>query len=255
MNTQVPTPGESPRRRLHPLVAAAAVSIILLCTVAAASLLGWIPTPGAEPTEQALEQEKAPVHEAQVQAQAEAQAREASGSADVSSDADTGPGSPAAQAAASSQGRTEAPSPAPAKPASAPKSSSAQASATGKSAASPAVCANCGVVETIRTVQVPKKNEGYNVVGTVAGGVVGGVVGHQFGGGSGKDALTVLGAVGGALAGHEIERNIRQQQTVTHYELTVRMNNGSKRTFRSSQPFAYASGDHVRVENDQLLPR
>ncbi|CAM3976318.1 glycine zipper 2TM domain-containing protein [Bordetella muralis] len=249
MNTQVPTPGETPRRRLHPLVATAAVSVIVLSTVAVASLLGWIPTPGAEPTGQT------PVHEAQVQAEAEAQ--QASADPDASSgvvgEGETAP--PASQADASAQGRTKAPSPAPAKSASVSKSSASQTSAAGKSSVSSATCANCGVVETIRTVQVPKKNEGYNVVGTVAGGVVGGVVGHQFGGGSGKDALTVLGAVGGALAGHEIERNIRQQQTVTHYELTVRMDNGSKRTFRSSQPFAYASGDHVRVENDQLLPR
>ncbi|OZI54024.1 glycine zipper 2TM domain-containing protein [Bordetella genomosp. 4] len=250
MNTQVPTPSETPRRRLHPLVAAAAVSVIVLSTVAVASLLGWIPTPGAEPTGQT------PVHEAQVQAEAEAEAQQASADPDASSGV-VGQGEaapPAAQADASAQGRTEAPSPAPApaKSASASKSSASQTSVAGKSSAT---CANCGVVETVRTVQVPKKNEGYNVVGTVAGGVVGGVVGHQFGGGSGKDALTVLGAVGGALAGHEIERNIRQQQTVTHYELTVRMDNGSKRTFRSSQPFAYASGDHVRVENDQLLPR
>lgn len=247
MNTQVPTP----RRRLHPLVATAAVSVIVLSTVAVASLLGWIPTPWAESTGQP------PVHEAQVQAEAEAQ--QASADADASSGVvgEAGVAPPAAQSSASAQGRAEAQSSAaaPAKSASASKSSSSQASAASKSSASSAACANCGVVETVRTVQVPQKNEGYNVVGTVAGGVVGGVVGHQFGGGSGKDALTVLGAVGGALAGHEIERNIRQQQTVTHYELTVRMDNGSKRTFRSSQPFAYASGDHVRVENDQLLPR
>ena len=66
-----------------------------------------------------------------------------------------------------------------------------------------------------------------HLIGTIAGGVAGGVVGNQFGGGNGKTALTVLGAVGGALAGREVERNIRQQQTVTHYELTVRMSDGS----------------------------
>ena len=40
-----------------------------------------------------------------------------------------------------------------------------------------------------------------HLIGTIAGGVAGGVVGNQFGGGNGKTALTVLGAVGGALAG------------------------------------------------------
>ncbi|WP_262340899.1 glycine zipper 2TM domain-containing protein, partial [Bordetella pertussis] len=104
------------------------------------------------------------------------------------------------------------------------------------------------------TVQVPVRDDSNHLIGTVAGGVVGGVVGNQFGGGHGRDALTVLGAVGGALAGREVERNIREQQTVTHYELTVRMSDGSRRQFRSAQPFAFASGDRVRVENDQLLP-
>ncbi|WP_175207815.1 glycine zipper 2TM domain-containing protein, partial [Achromobacter anxifer] len=117
----------------------------------------------------------------------------------------------------------------------------------------PQACATCGVVESIRQVQVPVKDNSDHLIGTIGGGVVGGVVGNQFGGGSGKTALTVLGAVGGALAGREVERNIRQQQTVTHYELTVRMSDGSTRQFRSAQPFAFASGDHVRVENNQLL--
>ncbi|WP_244960529.1 glycine zipper 2TM domain-containing protein, partial [Achromobacter marplatensis] len=115
-------------------------------------------------------------------------------------------------------------------------------------------CQSCGVVESVRQVQVPVKDNSDHLVGTIGGGVVGGVVGNQFGGGSGKTALTVLGAVGGALAGREVERNIRQQQTVTHYELTVRMGDGSARQFRSAQPFAFASGDRVRVENNQLLP-
>ncbi|MBV7484923.1 glycine zipper 2TM domain-containing protein [Bordetella sp. BOR01] len=217
MNTPVPAPGETRRRGLHPLVATAAGSVIVLCAIAAAALVGWLPTPWAESSGQ-----QPPLHEAQAQAAEQGQAQ---------------PAAPPAP-------------PVPAKVATAPKAAPAP-----KPAAKPATCADCGVVETIRPVQAPVQNQGNNVVGTVAGGVVGGVVGHQFGGGHGKDALTVLGALGGALAGHEIERNIRQQQTVTHYEMTVRMNDGSTRMFRSAQPFAYASGDHVRVENGQVLPR
>ncbi|CPK75992.1 glycine zipper 2TM domain-containing protein [Bordetella pertussis] len=179
-------PSESaPRRRLHPLLGAAAVSVIILSAVAVAAMTGVLPnlSAGSSP-----------------------------------------------QAAASAQ----------------------EAALAGPEAA-PA-CATCGVVEGIRTVQVPVRDDSNHLIGTVAGGVVGGVVGNQFGGGHGRDALTVLGAVGGALAGREVERNIREQQTVTHYELTVRMSDGSRRQFRSAQPFAFASGDRVRVENDQLLP-
>ncbi len=215
---------DTPRRGLHPLVAAAAVAVIVMCSVGVAAVLGWLPTPSANPHAEEAVAEAGP---------------EDANLAPLP--APLAPGAPA-----------QAARPAPAQPARAPQASApapAPAPAPAKQA-----CANCGVVETIRQVQVPVKDESNNLVGTIAGGVAGGVVGNQFGGGSGKTALTVLGAVGGALAGREVERNIRQQQTVTHYELTVRMNDGSARQFRSAQPFAFASGDHVRVENNQLLP-
>lgn len=220
-----PVQSDSARRGLHPLVSAAAIAVIVMCSVGVAAVLGWLPTPSAtpHPEDPALAQagpEGANLAPVQPGAPGQPQA--------------PGVRPPAAQAQpqAQAQGR---PAPAPAVPA-------AQA------------CRTCGVVETIRQVQVPVKDNSDHLVGTIAGGVAGGVVGNQFGGGSGKTALTVLGAVGGALAGREVERNIRQQQTVTHYELTVRMNDGSTRQFRSAQPFAFASGDHVRVENNQLLP-
>lgn len=208
---------ENPRRGLHPLVAAAAIAVIVMCAVGVAAVLGWLPSPSANP------HADAPV-------------------------AGAGPESanlaPAPQAAVP--------------PAPAPAQTGRPASAAAPRPAAPApaqqACQSCGVVEAVRQVQVPVKDNSDHLVGTIGGGVVGGVVGNQFGGGSGKTALTVLGAVGGALAGREVERNIRQQQTVTHYELTVRMSDGSARQFRSAQPFAFASGDRVRVENNQLLP-
>lgn len=210
---------ENPRRGLHPLVAAAAIAVIVMCAVGVAAVMGWLPSPSANP------HADAPV-------------------------GGVGPESanlaPAPQAAV------------PPAPAPAPAQTGRPASAAAPRPAAPApaqqACQSCGVVESVRQVQVPVKDNSDHLVGTIGGGVVGGVVGNQFGGGSGKTALTVLGAVGGALAGREVERNIRQQQTVTHYELTVRMGDGSARQFRSAQPFAFASGDRVRVENNQLLP-
>lgn len=220
-----PAPTESPRRGLHPLVAAAAIAVIVMCSVGVAAVMGWLPTPSATPHAE---------DPALAQAGPEA--------------ANLAPAQPA------TPGQSQAPASRP--PVQAQQAQQAQAQ--GRPAPAPApvaqACRNCGVVETIRQVQVPVKDNSDHLVGTIAGGVAGGVVGNQFGGGSGKTALTVLGAVGGALAGREVERNIRQQQTVTHYELTVRMNDGSTRQFRSAQPFAFASGDHVRVENNQLLP-
>ncbi|QGD27729.1 glycine zipper 2TM domain-containing protein [Bordetella holmesii] len=181
-------------RRIHPLLAAAAIAIIVLCSVGVAAILGWLP---GSPAQDGVPQPSAAMR--------------------------------AEQAAVSGP---EAANLAPA-----------------------AACPSCGVVAALRQVQVPKRDNSNHIIGTVAGGVVGGVVGNQFGGGHGKDALTVLGAVGGALAGREVERNIRQQDTVTQYELTVRMADGSKRLFHSAQPFTYGQGDAVRVENNQLLPR
>ncbi|AZS77161.1 glycine zipper 2TM domain-containing protein [Achromobacter spanius] len=204
------------RSGLHPLVAAAAIAVIVMCAVGVAAVMGWLPSPSANPHADTPVAEAGPEDANLAPAPAQAQAQ---------------PSAPQAQQA---------------RPASAPRAS---APAPAKQA-----CQSCGVVETIRQVQVPVKDNSDHLVGTIGGGVVGGVVGNQFGGGSGKTALTVLGAVGGALAGREVERNIRQQQTVTHYELTVRMSDGSARQFRSAQPFAFASGDHVRVENNQLLP-
>lgn len=215
MNTS--TSSAPPRRGLHPLVAAAAVAVIVMCSVGVATVLGWLPTPSANPHADAAVAEAGP---------------EDANLAPAPAAAPSGANKPAGQAQQSQSAQAPRPAAAPAQQA----------------------CATCGVVETIRQVQVPAKDNSDHLVGTIAGGVAGGVVGNQFGGGSGKTALTVLGAVGGALAGREVERNIRQQQTVTHYELTVRMSDGSTRQFRSAQPFSFASGDHVRVENNQLLP-
>ncbi|VFR34497.1 Outer membrane lipoprotein [plant metagenome] len=137
----------------------------------------------------------------------------------------------------------------------APEAKPAKPAQPAKPAAKPAAtaaadCARCGTVESVRQIQVPVDNQGNAIVGTLAGGVVGGVVGNQFGGGNGKTALTVLGAVGGALAGREIERNIQGQRTVTRHEMKVRMSDGELRTFNSQEPFNLASGDHVRINDN-----
>lgn len=93
-------------------------------------------------------------------------------------------------------------------------------------------CTNCGVVESVQAVQ--QKGEGTGL-GAVAGGVVGGVVGNQIGKGNGRKAMTVLGAVGGGFAGHEIEKRARAE---TVYSVRVRMNDGTIRTVTHQEPLA-----------------
>lgn len=109
------------------------------------------------------------------------------------------------------------------------------------------VCAECGTVLAVRTVVVQEKTSG---LGAVGGAVVGGVVGHQFGNGHGKDAMTAAGALGGALAGNHIEKQRKQQR---HYEVSLKMENGSRRTLKLAQAPQVASGDRVRVEDGQLV--
>jgi outer membrane lipoprotein SlyB len=108
-----------------------------------------------------------------------------------------------------------------------------------------ATCNNCGMVESVQTVQ--HKGEGSGA-GAVIGGVVGGVVGNQMGGGSGKTAMTVLGAIGGGMAGNEIEK---RQKSSTVYNVRVRMDDGSLRRVTLGQA-AVARGDRVAVEGQNL---
>jgi len=106
------------------------------------------------------------------------------------------------------------------------------------------VCTTCGVVESVQAVK--RKGEGTGL-GAVAGGVVGGAVGNQFGKGNGRAAMTVLGAVGGGFAGHEIEKQARAE---TVYTVRVRMNDGTVRTVTRQQPVAV--GARVTVNGQTL---
>ncbi|MGE0498532.1 MAG: glycine zipper 2TM domain-containing protein [Ramlibacter sp.] len=113
------------------------------------------------------------------------------------------------------------------------------------------VCSTCGVVESVTAVQHQGQvngiaNSGVGL-GAVAGGLVGGLLGNQVGGGNGKTAATVLGAAGGAYAGHAIEKNSKKY---TSYQMRVRMADGSYRTIEQSG--AIAAGTSVRVEGNSL---
>jgi outer membrane lipoprotein SlyB len=113
--------------------------------------------------------------------------------------------------------------------------------------ASAPVDASAGVIESIRPIKHTPPTSG---VGAVAGGVVGGVVGNQIGGGNGKTAMTVLGAVGGGVLGNHIEK---QQKTTTSYQVSVRMDNGTRRTVSLSQVGGWQVGERVRLQQGQLV--
>lgn len=117
----------------------------------------------------------------------------------------------------------------------------------------PVVCADCGTVEAVTAMQRQGEVNGVAVgdttvgLGTVAGGVIGGLLGNQVGGGSGKTAMTVLGAAGGAFAGNQVEKNMKK---VTVYQVRVRMNDGSIRTVEVSSSIPV--GSRVIVEGNNL---
>lgn len=112
-----------------------------------------------------------------------------------------------------------------------------------------AACGQCGVIESIRAIEMKGQGSG---IGAVAGGVTGAVVGSQFGHGGGRTALGVLGAAGGAYAGHEIEKNIRK---TTSWRVSVRMDDGSVRTLSQSTQPPFAVGEKVKVVNGALAAR
>ena len=115
-----------------------------------------------------------------------------------------------------------------------------------RAAAPAAVCRECGVVESVQAVT--RKGEATGL-GAVAGGVLGAAVGNQMGKGNGRDAMTVIGAVGGGVAGHEIEK--RAKSTTVHV-VKVRMDDGSLRTIE--QAAAARTGERVIVEGNKLRP-
>lgn len=108
-------------------------------------------------------------------------------------------------------------------------------------------CRDCGVVQAVQPVDVPGQP---GVAGAVAGGVVGAIIGNQIGRGDGRLAARVLGALGGAMAGREIERAHRQR---THYDVVLRLDDGSEQRRRYSAPPPFRPGDRVKIAQDRWL--
>ncbi len=109
------------------------------------------------------------------------------------------------------------------------------------------VCANCGTVASINVVK--KEGEGSGL-GAVAGGVAGGVLGNQVGQGRGRTAATVVGAGAGAYAGHQVEKHMK---TTERYNVAVRMEDGTNRTFSYEKEPAFRAGDKVKVVDGALV--
>lgn len=208
--------------RIHPLVATAAVAVTLASLVGIAAMTGLLPDSHSG---------NAPAITAE-------------------------PVAPLAVAEAP-KGAAEVPQAMPAKPVAAPKPAPVRAAAASPRpvyneapvARAPAVCNDCGRVESVQAIQHAAPPSG---LGIAAGAVVGGLLGNQVGGGNGRTLATVAGAVGGGYAGNEVEKRTRGTTT---YEVRVRMENGTLRTFPQSGPDGWRAGDPVRVVNGALTSR
>jgi outer membrane lipoprotein SlyB len=237
-------------QRLHPLVAAAAVSVIAVSALGAVALVNGqvfarhsdvtpatvasaaplapatpepvpatVPTPAAQPPAVKLDKPVAKAPAAKPRAPA----------ADAPA--------PVAQAPVVTPPVITAPPPVEAVPA--PRSVTPPVIAQ--------VCHDCGTVIGVREVKEPGHGSG---IGAVAGGVLGAVLGNQVGEGQGKKAARVLGAVGGAVAGHQIEK---QTRSAVYYLVDVRMDDGTTTTVRRDTAPAIQGGARVRVQGGQLL--
>ena len=111
------------------------------------------------------------------------------------------------------------------------------------------ICHECGVIESVREVEVKSAAVG---PGTVIGGIAGGILGNQVGRGNGRSAMTVLGAIGGAVAGHEIENNTNKAR---RYEIVIRFEDGTTQQITQETPPAWRSGDQVRLVNGVITAR
>ncbi|RZL88884.1 MAG: glycine zipper 2TM domain-containing protein [Variovorax sp.] len=79
-----------------------------------------------------------------------------------------------------------------------------------------------GVIEQITPTQLQSSH--HAGIGAVVGGVAGLGLGSLIGGGTGRDVAMVLGTVGGALAGNEVQK--RYDQPVAGQQIIVRTGSG-----------------------------
>lgn len=219
----------------HPLLLVAAASITVLSLAGVGVLAGWLPGPGAQPAVPAAlatVPATAPISVRQHVPVPQEKAKPVAKSSDPSL-------------------RRAAPTPVATSPAVAVSPAPTLAAANHEPAyrtpmPAASVCNECGVVEAVREVAVEAKGSGG---GAVAGGVVGGLIGNQLGRGATRDIATVLGAVGGAYAGNHIEKSVKESK---RYDVVVRFEDGSSRTFSSDSPPVWHSGDRVKLQNGAL---
>ncbi len=209
------------RTQLHPLLAIAAVAVIVTCLLAIGVMVGLVPSPFLKGRASASATGQPPLANKAM------------------SDYSLAPRTPAPSS------RQSATSPRP--PVGSTQSTMPSQTVAGGSTTAPPICATCGTVTGVRTI---RKQGDASMLGPAAGGLVGGLLGHQIGSGRGNTIATVLGAGAGAAAGTEIER---RSKSTTHYVVDVRMEDGSIRHFTYGSAPGVEAGSKVRVVGGKLV--
>lgn len=226
--------------RLHPLIATAAGSVILVSMVGIAAITGLLPDSRGNPAPLALMTEKAP--ETLMDASIEDKPKVDENTALTNKLTADIPAEPPVKKAAVSKPVSKP------QPVHQAKSEAVQPITRPVPYQPPVVaqapvCYSCGRVESVYAVPGAASSG----LGVAAGTVVGGLLGNKVGKGNGRKVATVAGAIGGSLAGLEVERRM-----TTSYEVRVRMEDGQVRTFPYDNQPHWQSGDRIRVVNGYL---
>lgn len=233
------SPGQVPSsRRMHPLVATAAVAVIIASLTAVAAITGVLPTSkatqGSTDPNVAAQSSTAPASPAPLALAAPGQTTQPNQAAPYP-----------AQSAYPAQNTTppQAPARQPAYAERAPSASPSHAQTQPRQSASP----YAGHVTSITPITTQGKETGLGMIG---GAVVGGLLGNQVGRGNGRTLATVGGALAGGYGGHVAENYYSRD---TQYRVNVRMDNGTTRSFTYKAAPGFQPGERVHIENGTLV--
>ena len=98
-----------------------------------------------------------------------------------------------------------------------------------------------GTVLAVLPVRIQPQSSG---LAPLAGLAAGGVLGNQIGGGNGRTAATLIGAVAGAIAGSRAEAAVTQSGGV---QVTVRLQSGQVIAVTQAADVPLAVGEQVQV--------
>ncbi len=103
-------------------------------------------------------------------------------------------------------------------------------------------------IGTVESIQSQAVQNTPNAAGAIGGGLVGGLLGNQVGGGSGRTAATVVGALGGAHLGNQAA----SRNTSMVWTIRVRYDDGTFASIQQTSAPGLRIGDRVRVSNNSL---